>query len=81
MAAFGLTVARTEITTFAATKALVIGRFDRLRARDGRLIRLPQEDCCQALSFPPTSRYQSEGGPSIVEICGLLQVSDEPLRD
>jgi serine/threonine-protein kinase HipA len=81
MAAFGLPVARTDITTFAGTKALVIERFDRLRARDGRLIRLPQEDCCQALSVPPTRKYQSEGGPGIVEICGLLQGSDEPLRD
>jgi serine/threonine-protein kinase HipA len=81
MAAFGLPVAQTEIVTFADTKALVIKRFDRLRARDGRLIRLPQEDCCQALSVPPTRKYQSEGGPGIVEICGLLQGSDEPLRD
>jgi serine/threonine-protein kinase HipA len=30
---------------------------------------------------PPTRKYQSEGGPGIVEICGLLQGSDEPLRD
>lgn len=81
MAAFGLKVARTEITSFAGTKALVVERFDRLRARDGRLIRLPQEDCCQALSVPPTRKYQSEGGPGIVEICNLLQGSDEPLRD
>lgn len=81
MAAFGLKVARTEIVRFAGTKALVVERFDRLRARDGRLIRLPQEDCCQALSVPPTRKYQSEGGPGIVEICELLQGSDEPLRD
>ena len=81
MAAFGLQVAHTEMVTFAGTKVLVIERFDRLRARDGRLIRLPQEDCCQALSVPPTRKYQSEGGPGIVEICGLLQGSDEPQRD
>ena len=81
MAAFGLPVARTEIATFADTDALVIERFDRLFARDGRLIRLPQEDCCQALSVPPTRKYQNEGGPGIVEICELLQGSDEPARD
>lgn len=80
-AAFGLPVARTEIATFAGTKVLVIERFDRLRARDGRLIRLPQEDCCQALSVPPTRKYQNEGGPGIIEICELLQGSDEPIRD
>ncbi|QRZ16048.1 type II toxin-antitoxin system HipA family toxin (plasmid) [Paracoccus methylovorus] len=79
--AFGLSVAHTEIATFADTKALVIQRFDRLHARDGRFIRLPQEDCCQALSVPPTRKYQNEGGPGIVEICELLQASDEPLSD
>ncbi|PKP75923.1 MAG: toxin HipA [Alphaproteobacteria bacterium HGW-Alphaproteobacteria-6] len=81
MAAFGLPVAPTEIATFADAKTLVIERFDRLRARDGRLIRLPQEDCCQALSVPPTRKYQNEGGPGILEICGLLTGSDEPMRD
>lgn len=81
MAAFGLKVARTEIARFAGTRALVVERFDRLRTRDGRLIRLPQEDFCQALSVPPTRKYQNEGGPGIVEICELLQGSDEPLRD
>lgn len=81
LAAFGLKVARTEIVRFAGVKALVVERFDRLRARDGRLIRLPQEDCCQALSVAPTRKYQSEGGPGIIEICELLQGSDEPLRD
>ena len=81
MAAFGLPVARTAIATFADRKALVIERFDRLHTRDGRLIRLPQEDCCQALCVPPTRKYQNEGGPGIVEICGLLTGSDAPLRD
>ena len=81
LAAFGLPVAHTQIIDFAGTKALVVERFDRLRARDGRLIRLPQEDCCQALSVPPTRRYQNEGGPGIVEISDLLQGSDEPLHD
>lgn len=44
MAAFGLKVAPTEIVRFAGIKALVVERFDRLRARDDRLIRLPQEE-------------------------------------
>lgn len=81
MAGFGLPVARTRMARFADIRALVIERFDRLHARDGRLIRLPQEDCCQALSAPPTRKYQNAGGPGIVEICDLLRGSDEPLRD
>ncbi|MFN7051067.1 MAG: HipA domain-containing protein, partial [Gemmobacter sp.] len=81
MAGFGLPAAHSRIASFAGTKVLVVERFDRLHTRDGRLIRLPQEDCCQALSVPPTRKYQSEGGPGIVEICALLQGSDAPQRD
>lgn len=81
MEAFGLRVARTEMASFADHKALVIERFDRLWARDGRLIRLPQEDLCQALSVPPTRKYQNEGGPGIAEIMDVLRGSDEPTQD
>lgn len=81
MEAFGLRAAHTEIITFGDVKTLVVERFDRRWGKDGRLIRLPQEDCCQALSVPPTRKYQNEGGPGIVEITKLLQASDDPLRD
>lgn len=81
LAAFGLKTARAEIATFDGTKALVVERFDRLRTSDGRLIRLPQEDCCQALSVPPTLKYQSEGGPGVEEISALLLGSDRPSED
>lgn len=79
--AFGLPVAHTEIAQFGAIKALVVERFDRIWAKDGRLVRLPQEDCCQALSIPPALKYQSDGGPGIVEISQLLRRSDEPMQD
>ena len=80
-AAFGLPVNKAEIVTFGKTSALVIERFDRLWTRDGRLLRLPQEDCCQALSVPPTRKYQSEGGPSLVRVLDLLKGSDNPAAD
>ncbi|MTJ82246.1 MAG: type II toxin-antitoxin system HipA family toxin [Telmatospirillum sp.] len=80
-AAFGLPAASAEIRSFGATTALVIERFDRRWTRDGRLLRLPQEDCCQALSVPPTRKYQSEGGPGMIEILTLLKGSDRPLED
>ena len=68
MGAFGLPVNAAEIQTFGRTKALVVERFDRRWTRDKRLLRLPQEDCCQALSVPPTRKYQSDGGPGIADI-------------
>ncbi|MEI5681625.1 MULTISPECIES: type II toxin-antitoxin system HipA family toxin [unclassified Mesorhizobium] len=79
--AFGLPVNKAEIGTFGETKALVIERFDRRWTSDGRLLRLPQEDCCQALSVPPTLKYQSEGGPGMVAILDLLKGGDTPAED
>ena len=81
MEGFGLRAANVEMSSFGARKALVIERFDRLWTKGGRLIRLPQEDCAQALSVPPTQKYQNEGGPSIADIMGLLLGSDEPAQD
>ncbi len=79
--AFGLPVNDAKIEIFGGTKALVIKRFDRKIAEDGRLLRLPQEDCCQALSVPPTRKYQNEGGPGMVEILKLLKGGDTPAED
>ncbi len=42
---FGLSVNKAHIQTFGETKALVVKRFDRLWKKDGRLLRVPQEDC------------------------------------
>ncbi len=78
--ALGLPTNDVSIQTFGRTKALVITRFDRAWVGD-RLIRLPQEDCCQALGVPPTRKYQSEGGPGIIEIAGLLRGADSPEHD
>lgn len=79
--AFGVPAARTEIADFGERRTLIVERFDRLWARDGRLIRLPQEDMCQALSVPPTRKYQSEGGPGMPSIIELLKGSDRPEDD
>lgn len=80
-AAFGLPVARAEMADFGGAAALVIERFDRLWTRDGRLLRLPQEDCCQALSVPPSRKYQADGGPNLVDLLDLLRGSDTPADD
>lgn len=80
-AAFGLPVNAASIETFGDTSALVIERFDRRWTRDGRLIRLPQEDCCQALAVPPTRKYQNEGGPGMRQVLDLLKGGDDPAGD
>lgn len=80
-AACGLPANDATIETFGTTKTLAVHRFDRRWASGGRLLRLPQEDCCQALSVPPTRKYQNEGGPSLVDVLTLLRGSDTPAAD
>jgi serine/threonine-protein kinase HipA len=80
-AALGLPAATSRIIDFAGKRVLAIERFDRTWRRDGRLLRLPQEDCCQALSIPPTRKYESDGGPGIREIMQFLKGSDTPEAD
>ncbi len=79
--AMGMEVAEIEIADFEDVRSLVVTRFDRRWAKDGRLIRLPQEDFCQALTVPPSQKYQMDGGPGISEGVGLLAASDDPEAD
>lgn len=79
--AAGLPTAEVSMQSFSGTRVLVVERFDRLWTRDGRLLRLPQEDTCQALSVPPVLKYQSDGGPGLVSLLELLRASDEPAAD
>lgn len=79
--ALGLPAANTSIVDFDGRRVLVIERFDRLWTRDGRLLRVPQEDCCQALSMPSSRKYQSDGGPGSRAVAELLKGSDRPEED
>ena len=81
IAAFGIEAALPQMMTFGKRRVLVVERFDRRWTAEGRLLRLPQEDCCQALSVSPTQKYQSDGGPGIIQILHLLRGSDDPLAD
>jgi serine/threonine-protein kinase HipA len=81
LSAFGLPVNSAEIKVFGKSKALVIERFDRRRIKGGQVIRLPQEDFCQALSCPPNRKYQTEGGPGMVEMLKFLRAADAPAED
>lgn len=79
--AMGVDVAHVEIEDFEETRALVIERFDRKWTGTGSLLRLPQEDFCQAMGYPPSRKYQSDGGPNVQACIGLLNGSDRPTED
>jgi serine/threonine-protein kinase HipA len=77
----GIPTAKTTVVDFEDQRVLVVERFDRQWTRDKRLLRLPQEDCCQALSVPPARKYQTDGGPGIEQVLELLKASDSPAED
>ncbi len=78
--AFGLESANAEVLLFDNKPVIVVERFDRVW-KDGILYRLPQEDICQALGVPPTRKYQSDGGPSIIEVMEFLNGAVDPHED
>jgi serine/threonine-protein kinase HipA len=78
LSALGVPTANAEIDDFGSRRTLIVERFDRRWTSDGRLLRLPQEDSLQALSIPPTRKYQSDGGPGMNAIFSLLKGSDVP---
>lgn len=71
--AFGFDVANADLATFGSKKVLIVQRFDRRWSKFGDwLLRLPQEDFCQALGIAPALKYESHGGPGIADAMRLL---------
>lgn len=82
--AYGLPVAKCQPLQFDGEKVLAVERFDRTWWQgDGErlLLRLPQEDMCQATGTPPVLKYEVDGGPGIERIMGILDGSRERDRD
>lgn len=62
-------------------KFLLVDRYDRAHAGGG-VVRLHQEDFCQALGLPIEKKYQAEGGPGLKECFDLVDNhSTEPALD
>ena len=75
-----MNVAECEIEQFADQKVLVVKRFDR-RILEDNILRLPQEDICQALGKVSGSKYEENGGPSSQQIMDLLSGSSNAYED
>lgn len=79
---FGLPMARCNIAQFPEQKVLIVDRFDRALSEDSKwIMRLPQEDMCQAFGVAGHLKYQSNGGPGIEQIMALLQGSENAELD
>ena len=68
----GLIAARTNVSRFEDESAIVVERYDRTEV-DHRIVRVHQEDLCQAFGLPPSRKYQNEGGPGPRDIAGLFR--------
>lgn len=76
LGAYRLPTARADIASFGSQRVLVVERFDRTVSRDGtRLLRLMQEDFCQATGTSPLVKYENEGGPGLMQLFTLGQQS------
>jgi serine/threonine-protein kinase HipA len=67
----GMVAVRTKLTNFVDETAVVVARYDRVSGRE--IVRVHQEDLCQALGVPPTRKYQNEGGPGPADVTKLLR--------
>ena len=82
LATYGLPVPTADIASFGQQRVLVVERFDRVVSNDGqRLLRLLQEDFCQATGTSPLVKYEAEGGPGLGVLFNLLQQSVDAERD
>ena len=73
-----LIAASSRVETFRDESAVVVTRYDRVIDSDGAVLRVHQEDLCQALRVPPSDKYQNEGGPTPKQIAQLLRDSMPP---
>ncbi|MEK6351035.1 MAG: type II toxin-antitoxin system HipA family toxin [Burkholderia sp.] len=81
-AAYGLPVAPCGIGRFEDQKALVVERFDRRLSADGTwIVRLPQEDLCQATGVSGLAKYEADGGPGIDAAMDILSGAVDARRD
>jgi serine/threonine-protein kinase HipA len=86
LSALGFDVANATIANFqdrvSNERVLVVERFDRAWAADrSHIVRLPQEDFCQATGTPPTRKYERDGGAGIRTSLELLRTGLSPEED
>ena len=89
--AVGLSTAVSSVERIGGRPNIVTARYDRVRIRAGRrvpltqsggqVVRIHQEDMCQALGIDPVKKYQAEGGPGMKQIMDLLAGSADPATD
>jgi len=68
----GLDVPHTKVFRCSKTPVYMTERFDRV-LRKGEILRLHQEDFCQAMGILPDMKYENEGGPGLENCVALIR--------
>ena len=76
--AIGLPTAQARLFPVGDRQILLVTRYDRRIDADGQILRIHQEDFCQALGLLPEMKYQNEGGPDLKACFGLLRQTTRP---
>ena len=89
--ALDLRTCESSVELIGGKPYIVTARYDRLRIRNGkrvpltqaggRVVRIHQEDMCQAMGIDPSRKYQTDGGPGMQAIMELLSGSGNPATD
>lgn len=76
----GLPIPNIELRRIKDITFLLIERYDR-QIKDNHVLRIHQEDFCQALGMLSTKKYQNEGGPGFKDCFDLLKETAQPAID
>lgn len=90
--ALGLRTCESSVELIGDKPNIVTERYDRVRMKSGgarlrltepggRVVRIHQEDMCQAMGIDPAKKYQAEGGPGMQAIMNLLAGSGDSATD
>ena len=70
----GLPVPDIDLINIADKDIFVVSRYDRIQT-DTEIMRLHQEDFCQALGVMNDIKYENDGGPSIADIYSCIRAN------
>ena len=70
----GLSVPDIDLINIAGKDIFVVSRYDRIQT-DTEIMRLHQEDFCQALGVMNDIKYENDGGPSIADIYNCIRAN------
>lgn len=71
-ASLDVDIAGNRLMRFEDQWAIVVKRFDRFPGDEGAVLRLHQEDFCQALGRLPDRKYEARGGPTLADMVRIV---------